>query len=66
MSPKTNPYNDNNKIESLFRLLIVEKVFIFSYEASRKVKEIPYFIREEYNEKTASSLGYIHLRNLKI
>ena len=60
MSDKASPY-DNSIIESFFRTLKVEEVYMFSYETYRDVIErIPYFIEEVYNKKRLhSSLGYM-------
>ena len=60
MSDKANPY-DNAKIESFFKTLKVEEVYMFEYETYREVLErIPYFIEEVYNRKRLhSSLGYM-------
>jgi putative transposase len=60
MSGKANPY-DNAKIESFFRTLKVEEVYMFEYETYREVlQRIPYFIEEVYNRKRLhSSLGYM-------
>ena len=60
MSGKANPY-DNAKIESFFRTLKVEEVYMFEYETYKDVLErIPYFIEEVYNRKRLhSSLGYM-------
>jgi transposase InsO family protein len=60
MSGKANPY-DNAKIESFFRTLKVEEVYMFEYETYAEVAErIPYFIEEVYNKKRLhSSLGYM-------
>lgn len=60
MSGKANPY-DNAKIESFFRTLKVEEVYMFEYETYREVLErIPYFIEQVYNRKRLhSSLGYM-------
>jgi len=60
MSGKANPY-DNAKIESFFRTLKVEEVYMFEYETYAEVLErIPYFIKEVYNSKRLhSSLGYM-------
>jgi len=60
MSGKANPY-DNAKIESFFRTLKVEEVYMFEYETYAEVLErIPYFIEEVYNSKRLhSSLGYM-------
>jgi len=45
MSDKASPY-DNSIIESFFRSLKVEEVYMFSYETYRDVIErIPYFIK---------------------
>ncbi len=60
MSGKANPY-DNAKIESFFRTLKVEEVYMFEYETYGEVLErILYFIKEVYNRKRLhSSLGYM-------
>ena len=60
MSGKANPY-DNAKIESFFRTLKVEEVYMFEYETYAEVLErIPYFIEQVYNRKRLhSSLGYM-------
>lgn len=60
MSGKANPY-ENAKIESFFRTLKVEEVYMFEYETYAEVLErIPYFIEEVYNKKRLhSSLGYM-------
>jgi len=60
MSGKANPY-DNAKIESFFRTLKVEEIYMFEYETYAEVLErIPYFIEEVYNKKRLhSSLGYM-------
>ncbi len=60
MSGKANPY-DNAKIESFFRTLKVEEVYMFEYDTYREVLErIPYFISQVYNRKRLhSSLGYM-------
>jgi len=60
MSAKANPY-DNAKIESFFRTLKVEEIYMFEYETYTEVLErIPYFIEEVYNRKRLhSSLGYM-------
>jgi transposase InsO family protein len=67
MSGKANPY-DNAKIESFFRTLKVEEVYMFEYETYAEVLErIPYFIEEVYNRKRLhSSLGICPRKNLKI
>jgi transposase InsO family protein len=60
MSGKANPY-DNAKIESFFRTLKVEEIYMFEYEIYAEVlQRIPYFIEEVYNRKRLhSSLGYM-------
>lgn len=51
MYGKANPY-DNAKIESFFRTLKVEEVYMFEYETYTEVLErTPYFIEEVYNKK---------------
>ena len=60
MSEKANPY-DNAKMESFFRTLKVEEVYMSDYETYDDVlASIPYFIEEMYNKKRLhSSLGYM-------
>jgi len=60
MSDKANPY-DNAKMESFFRTLKVEEVYMGEYNAYEDVLfSIPYFIEEVYNKKRLhSSLGYM-------
>jgi putative transposase len=60
MSEKANPY-DNAKMESFFRTLKVEEVYMSDYESYDDVLDsIPYFIEEMYNRKRLhSSLGYM-------
>jgi len=60
MSAKASPY-DNATIESFFRTLKVEEVYLWEYETYADVVErIPYFIEEVYNRKRLhSSLGYM-------
>ena len=60
MSEKANPY-DNAKMESFFRTLKVEEVYMSDYETYEDVlASIPYFIEEMYNRKRLhSSLGYM-------
>jgi len=60
MSDKANPY-DNAKMESFFRTLKVEEVYMGEYNTYEDVLfSIPYFIVEVYNRKRLhSSLGYM-------
>ena len=60
MSGKANPY-DNAKMESFFRTLKVEEVYMSDYESYEDVlASITYFIEEMYNRKRLhSSLGYM-------
>ena len=60
MSAKASPY-DNATIESFFRTLKVEEVYLWEYETFQDVIErIPYFIEDVYNSKRLhSSLGYM-------
>jgi transposase InsO family protein len=60
MSEKANPY-DNAKMESFFRTLKVEEVYMSDYETYDDVlASIPYFIEDMYNKKRLhSSLGYM-------
>jgi putative transposase len=60
MSDKANPY-DNAKMESFFRTLKVEEVYMGEYNTYEDVLfSIPYFIEEVYNRKRLhSSLGYM-------
>ena len=60
MSGKANPY-DNAKMESFFRTLKVEEVYMSEYQTFEDaLNSIPYFIEEVYNKKRLhSSLGYM-------
>ena len=60
MTATASPY-DNAKIESFFRTLKVEEVYLWEYETFQDVIErIPYFIEDVYNSKRLhSSLGYM-------
>ena len=60
MSERANPY-DNAKMESFFRTLKVEEVYMFEYDSFEEaVQGITHFIEEVYNSKRLhSSLGYM-------
>ncbi len=60
MSGNANPY-DNAKIESFFRTLKVEEIYMFEYETYAEVLErIPYFTSQVYNRKRLHSFpGYM-------
>jgi len=60
MSAKGNPY-ENAFIESFFKTLKSEEVYLWEYETYGDVVErIPYFIEDVYNRKRLhSSLGYM-------
>ena len=60
MTAKGSPY-DNAFIESFFKTLKTEEVYLWEYETYRDVIErIPYFIEDVYNSKRLhSSLGYM-------
>jgi transposase InsO family protein len=59
MSAKGNPY-DNAFVESFFKTLKQEEVYLWEYEPfSDVIERIPYFIEDVYNKKRLhSSLGY--------
>ena len=59
MAAKGNPY-DNAFVESFFKALKQEEVYLWEYESfSDVVERIPYFIEDVYNKKRLhSSLGY--------
>lgn len=60
MSRAGNPY-DNAMMESFFKTLKTEEVYLYRYETYADVlKRVPFFIQEVYNKKRLhSSLGYI-------
>ncbi len=60
MTAKASPY-ENATIESFFRTLKVEEVYLWEYEIYQDVIDrIPYFIEDVYNSKRLySSLGYM-------
>jgi putative transposase len=60
MSRSGNPY-DNATMESFFKTLKYEEVYLSEYETQADVRErIPYFLEEVYNRKRLhSSLGYL-------
>lgn len=60
MSRKGNPY-DNAKVESFFKTLKREEVYLFEYDSFAEAKQrIGHFIKDVYNQKRLhSSLGYL-------
>jgi len=61
MAAKGSPY-ENATVESFFRTLKAEEVYLWEYETYRDViEQIPYFIEDVYNnsKRLHSSLGYM-------
>ncbi len=60
MSAKGNPY-DNAFMESFYKTLKYEEVYLWNYETYQDVIErLPFFIEEVYNRKRLhSSIGYV-------
>jgi len=67
MAQSGNPY-ENATMESFFKTLKYEEVYLFDYETLANVLErIPYFIEEVYNRKRIhSALGYLSPVNFEI